>query len=298
MNKRLRNGVIVATLAVFVIAAGLLGHQWIQGKTMSEKTFSFQIGKTMKEMAAQTRMQLNGENNWGRMNASTPHFPDGVYGIYAEAGSELKLGPLSNILFFSDTRKFPDQKIDKAIVGFRLDHLKTPRQAYDYIFGLIGQFQQSQWKRYIPEKCPRLQGKSSLLNQDEIEVMIIPELKQFAGIVCPLDPAYQPPFEEWITNEALREASYLWHDGKGKMAELDLSVRAPEPNQVYGLGDITINLEFELQEVKLDNEKARLEAELKGQWGERVAKVEKENRRLRDLLEAQALKRKETLAER
>ena len=57
------------------------------------------------------------------------------------------------------------------------------------------------------------------------------------------------------------------------------------------MGDFRIDLEFELEEVMLANKKGNLEADLKKPWGERVAKVEIEKRRIRDVLEAMAVKR-------
>ena len=94
---------------------------------------------------------------------------------------------------------------------------------------------------------------------------------------------------------------YLWHDGHGKIAKFVINIGEPYPNGTFinqGVSSVIIDLEFELEEVMLANKKGNLEADLKKPWGARVAKVEKEKRRIRDVLEAMAVKRGEQLAKR
>lgn len=266
---------------------------------MEEKVFEFQLGKTLEETAKQTKLHLTGQNTNGMIDAGAMGFVDGVYGLYAESGYELKLGPLFAIRFYSDTKRYQDKKTETVTITFDLDHITTPQQAYDYTYVLIEQFQRSKWKRYIPEVCPRLQGKSSILDQKQIKALSQPELRNFMGLGCPIDPAYKPELDKWIPL-AREGQQYLWHDGHGKIAKLDIGIGEPNPDGTLGKGlaDVQIDLEFELEEVMLDNAKGNLEADLKQPWGERVAKVEQEKRRVRDLLEEMALKRGETLVER
>ena len=118
-----------------------------------------------------------------------------------------------------------------------------------------------------------------------------------AGLGCPIDPAYKPELEKWMP--LARDGQlYLWHDEQGKIAVLDIGVSEPNPDGTFGVSDVRINLEFELEEVMLANEKGNLGADLKKPWGARVAKVEIEKRRIRDVLETMAVKRGEPLAER
>lgn len=263
----------------------------------AEKVFEFQLGKTMEATANQTRLPLSGGNTDGLIDAGFMGFPDNTYGRYVEPGYELKLGPLFGIRFYSNTERYPDKKTETATLTFDLDHITTTQQAYDYVYGLIAQFQRGKWKRYIPEECPRLKGKSSILNQQEIKAMSAPELKNFMGLGCPIDPAYKPEFEEWKRFVTSEGPTYLWRDSAGKVVRLDLTL-SDTGDAKLGMGDFRIDLEFELEEVVLANKKGNLEADLKKPWGERVAKVEIEKRRIRDMLEAMAVKRGEQLAER
>ena len=297
MHKR--RWAIVGLLAA--IALGIVGFTVAKDDArsdMEERVFEFQLGKTLEETAKKTTLPLSGQNNWGMVNAGVIGLADGVYGRYVEPGYELKLGPLAGIEFYADTNRYPSKKVETVQVTLRLDHITTLQQAYDYAYGLISQFQNSKWKRYIPEVCPRLQGKSSILDQAQIEALSQPDLRNFIGLGCPIDPTYKPNFEDWKKFAGSDQgASYLWHDGAGKVAKLDLTLSETDPAK-FKSRNFRIDLEFELQEVMLDNEKGRLEADLKQPWGERIAKVEIEKRRIRDLLEAMALKREEQLAER
>lgn len=297
---RKRSLVIIGLLAT--VTLGAVG--WTLARNdMEEKVFEFQLGKPLEATAKQTRLPLSGQNNWGMINVGVVGLADGVYGRYAEPGYELKLGPLAGVEFYADTNRYPDKKVETVQVTFRLKHITTPQQAYDYVYGLIAQFQRGKWKRYIPEECPRLQGKSSILNPEEIRALslsVAPELKNFIGLGCPIDPAYKPELDKWIPL-AGEGQQYLWHDGQGKIAKLVINIGEPYPNGTFinqGVSSVIIDLEFELEEVMLANAKGNLEADLKKPWGERVAKVEIEKRRIRDVLEAMAVKRGEQLAER
>ena len=283
-------------LIVGLLAAVVLGGGWILARNdMDEKTVLFDIGLTPEATAKKTRLPLSGQNTDGYIDFGFAGFPDGVYAKLDKPGYEIKVGPLFAINFYADTKV---RGVSHAVTfGLNLDHITTPEQAYDYVYGLIAQFQRGKWKRYIPEKCPRLQGKSSLLDQQEIKAMSDPELKNFMGLGCPVDPAYKPDFEEWKRFVTSEGPTYLWRDGAGKIARLDLTL-SDTGDAKFGMGDFRIDLEFELEEVMLANEKRNLEDDLKKPWGARVAKVEIEKRRIRDLLEAMALKREEQLAER
>ena len=295
---RKRSLAIIGLLAA--VALGVVGLTMARNdmkENAAEKVFEFQLGKPLEATVKQTTLPLSGQNNWGMINAGVVGLADGVYGRYAEPGYELKLGPLAGIEFYADTNRYPDKKVETVQVTFRLKHISTPQQVYDYVYGLIAQFQGGKWKRYIPEVCPRLQGKSSILDQQEIKAMSNPELKNFMALGCPIDPAYKPELEKWMP--LARDGQlYLWHDEQGKIAVLDIGVSEPNPDGTFGVSDVRINLEFELEEVMLANEKGNLGADLKKPWGARVAKVEIEKRRIRDVLETMAVKRGEPLAER
>ena len=294
-NRRLA---IMGLLAAVVLGgAGLTIARNSMEENAAEKVFEFQLGKTMEATANQTRLPLSGGNTNGLLDAGYMGFPDNAYGRYVEPGYELKLGPLFGIRFYSNTKRYPDKKTETVTLSFDLDHITTPQQAYDYVYGLIAEFQRGKWKRYIPEKCPRLQGKSSLLDQQEIKAMSDPELKNFMGLGCPIDPSYKPDFAEWKRFVTSEGPTYLWHDSAGKIARLDLTL-SDTGDAKLGIGDFRIDLKFELEEAMLTTQKWHLEDDLKKPWGARVAKVEIEKRRIRDVLETMAVKRGDPLAER
>ena len=260
---------------------------------MGNKIFEFEIGKTMEETAAQTRLPLSGQNTNGTITAGSPIFPDGVYGRYAQKGFEIKVGPLSWINFFSDTKRHPNKLTESASMAVDARQgLTTHAQAYDYVYALINQFQRSKWQRYIPEECPRLTGKASILDPNEIEALATPELKNWIGFDCSADPEYKPPLDEWkrLTKQVI---TYRWHDGAGRIAKLVVSTSDGNPDGTLGLGDVQIDLEFELEESIKYRAAGNREAELKEPWGARVPKVEAEKLRIRDILERRAGKPRE-----
>ncbi|MBT9568220.1 MAG: hypothetical protein IV085_07960 [Thiobacillus sp.] len=302
---RKRSWVIMGLLAAVVLGGvGLTIARNGMEESAAEKVFEFQLGKTMEATANQTRLPLSGGNTNGLLDAGYMGFPDNVYGRYVEPGYELKLGPLFGIRFYSDTKRYLDKKTETVTLSFDLDHITTPQQAYDYVYDLIAQFQRGKWKRYIPEECPRLQGKSSILNPEEIRALslpVAPELKNFIGLGCPIDAAYKPELDKWMPLAIAGELQYLWHDEHGKIAKLDIDLSEPNSDGTFvnqGVSSVRIDLEFELEEVMLATKKWHLEDDLKKPWGERVAKVEIEKRRIRDVLEEIAVKRGEQLAER
>ena len=303
MLKR-RLAIVLLLAAVVLGGVGLTIARNGMEENAAEKIFEFQLGKTMEATANQTRLPLSGGNTNGLLDAGVRGFPDNVYARYVEPGYELKLGPLFGIRFYSDTKRYPDKKTETVTLSFDLDHITTPQQTYDYVYGLIAQFQRGKWKRYIPEKCPRLQGKSSILNQEEILALslpVAPELKNFIGLGCPIDAGYKPELDQWMPLAIAGELQYLWYDGHGKIAKLDIGLNEPNSDGTFvnqGVSSVRIDLEFELEEVMLATEKWHLEDDLKKPWGARVAKVEIEKRRIRDVLEAMAVKRGEQLAER
>ena len=292
--------IITGFLVVCVL--GIAGWTMAKNYEAEEKIILFDIGLTPDETAKKTRLKLSGQNTDGYIDFGYAGFPDGVYARLDNPGYEINVGPLFAIDFCADTKK---RKISHAVT-FSLDlkHITTPRQTYDYVYGLIAQFQRGKWKRYIPEVCPRLQGKSSILNQEEILALslpVAPELKNFIGLGCPIDAAYKPELAQWMPLAIAGELQYLWHDGHGKIAKLDIGLSEPNSDGTFvnqGVSSVRIDLEFELEEAMLATQKWHLEDDLKKPWGARVAKVEIEKRRIRDVLEAMAVKRGEPLAER
>lgn len=287
MRKRILFVVIIITAL-----GGLIG--W---KTMSQsqKTIEFLVGETPELSAKRAKISLTGQNSGGYMDFGYTGLPAGISGKYVGKEYEVEVGPLFAITFYADKNRPPHTVAHRVSLTLETDHLiNTQANAHSaaqaYVQSVIEQFKKGKWQRYIPEDCPRLTGRSSLISSKEIKALVSDPLLS-VGFDCSLDPDWKMSAEDWIF--IMRSGNvYMWH-GDGRTAKLSVSYTAyaDETKPTY-----SIDLEFELEDARRYYDAKNRPEHIKDRGGPAVvAKDEAEHKRIQKILEENAVKRGDPL---
>lgn len=240
------------------------------------REISFDLGSSVEQTLRSHDVPYAGQNINGLMVYSFAGFKgDSTYLLFSRPGYEVRFGSIFGIDFYADLKRHPDQLVHLADASMGHEVLSSHAQAKAEIQKLISQFQGGKWKRYIPDTCPWVTGRSTMLNA--------------AGQVdigaCPLDPALVFTAQEW-PNLAAQKLRWQWI-GDGRVATLEVQYAYNKPD----VPTYTVNLQLELEEaVKFYQAKRRAEKNADRSAEEVAAGTERMNVRLKALEEA-ALKR-------
>jgi len=109
--------------------------------------------------------------------------PEGIPVRYTRPGYELSIAPLFSFTLYAEEER--SRKVDE--VSIIIGHITSHEAAHAFAEQMIAQFQKGKWKRHIPESCPAVTGRSSLLD----------ETGKWTGN-CPADPDYKLSLQEWL----------------------------------------------------------------------------------------------------
>jgi len=240
------------------------------------REISFDLGSTVEQTLRSHEIPYAGQNINGLMIYSFTGFKEGsTYALFSRPGYEVRFGSIFGIDFYADLKRHPDQLVHLADISMSSAAVQSHSQAQTGVQKLIAQFQRGKWKRYIPDTCPWVTGRSTMLNA--------------AGQVdigsCPLDPVLQFSTQEW-SSVAAQKLHWQWI-GDGRVATLEVQYAYNKPD----VPTYTVNLQFELEEaMKFYRAKRRAEKNADRSAQEVAAGAERMNVRLKALEEA-ALKR-------
>lgn len=157
-----------------------------------------------------------------------------IHAEYKEpsTGRIMRFGPLDDFTTWADKR-LNDAMLIHSFT-FSIDNLgiKTHAQAQTEVDKIIAQFQQGSWKRFIPDTCPRVTGRSTILDA--------------AGQVdtfCPVDPTLALSAEEWplLAKQGLK---WQW-SGDSRIATLEVNwTTYSNPDKP----EYSLDLKFETEE--------------------------------------------------
>lgn len=169
--------------------------------------------------------------------------------IYDRPGYEITGSKLFAFTMYANHDLTPDDLVDKVTLQIDGDTLTTDEVAEVFIEQIIAQFQRGKWKRFIRDDCPRVTGRSSLL---DLQGHLNP------GQSCGLDPSYKLTREEWLPMMKGGQR-YVWI-GDGVLAELTIdyseaSESMPMSYQIF--------LNFQLKQAKDEVDARNLAEELK-----------------------------------
>ena len=216
------------------------------------REISFDLGSTVEQTLRSHEIPYAGQNVNGLMIYSFTGFKEGsTYALFSRPGYEVRFGSIFGIDFYADLKRHPDQLVHLADISMGSAVAQSHAQAQAEVQKLIAQFQRGKWKRYLPDTCPWVTGRSTMLNA--------------AGQVdigaCPLDPALVFTAQEW-PNLAAQKLRWQWI-GDGRVAALEVQYAYNRPD----VPTYTINLQFELEEAVKFYAAKELQ-EMKAEFGE------------------------------
>lgn len=275
----------VKWLALWAATGCLLALMGCNEKGNNVQEIKFDLGKNIFETAKASGVpQFDMSNVNGNISYSVVSIPPEIVTRYTRPGYEVAVAPLFAFTLYADHKLTSDDLVNDVALQFSTRTLKTHESAQAFVNQLIGQFTKSKWKRYIPETCPWVTGRSTLLDA----------AGNITDSACPLDPALVISAQEWpqLAKQKLR---WQWI-GDGRIATLDASYSYDKyysdkpPVLTYA-----INLQFELEEaVKFYDAKSL--QEMKAEFGEaKVAAGAAKGTAGIKLLEEAALKRGDTV---
>jgi hypothetical protein len=210
--------------ATILIAAGLTLYQ---AKAEKMKEINVDIGKNIAIIASNNgAFRFGVESHWGLKIYELVDIPIDFNVSFVRPGYEINTKPIFSLTMYADSESRNNEAVEKLVFQFSRHAAKSHDEARLLIGGLLEQFSQGKWHRYIRKTCPAVSGKSAYLN-----------INQQIDSSCPLDPAYQIPIEDWI-ELAAQTQHYAWI-GSGVLAELSVHFDDDARGITY-----SINLEF------------------------------------------------------
>lgn len=186
------------------------------------------IGNTAKESGAP---RYGVENHWGLHIYELVNIKPDVVVKFRRPGFEITATPLFALTMYADSENNNDLAVEKIELQYSY-HAKNHQDAKKFINSIVKQFQLGKWKRFIGETCPAVMGRSTYL-----------DINNKVSNSCPLDPAFQPPMEDWLLLLRLTTC-YEWI-GDGVLATL--SVGFDEDSR-----GLTYNIDIELQDFAIN----------------------------------------------
>jgi hypothetical protein len=173
----------------------------------------FDIGKNIHETAKRSGApRFSTRNIAGLISYKILDLPRDVSLNYERLGYEVSANSLFAFTLYADTENKNNLAVETASLRFSTHHIKSHETAKEMVENLIGQFRHGQWKRFIPELCPAVTGRSSFLDESGV----INEIS-----ACPLDPGYRLSMDDWKSVIAMTQ-DYQWL-GDGVLATLTIS---------------------------------------------------------------------------
>lgn len=186
------------------------------------------LGKNIHETAkASGAPRFSVESYWGAKIYELLDLPPAVSVRYNRAGNNITVNSLYSLTMYADSDNQNNLGVERVELSFYPSTVKTHEEAQALISGIITQFNQGKWRRYIYATCPAITGRSVYLDK----------AGKVEG-VCPLDPTYKMPMEDWLTLMPMTQR-YEWLADEVRAA---LIVRFS--NDSRGLR-YTIDLEFQ-----------------------------------------------------
>lgn len=233
---------------VIAFGAGLIGCN--KESSIKMKNIEFDVGVPMEQVS-----QLLGPNSQkqvvGATTSALGFFRSGaVEGTFARGPFSVRLGKLFSMTAYSSS-EVADGRVNNLDITVDADDFSSHAQALAGTANLIAQFQRGKWKRYIPETCPWVTGRSTMMSATgQVDIG-----------ACPLDPALVFTAQEW-PNLAAQKLRWQWV-GDGRVATLEVQYAYNKPD----VPTYTVNLQFELEEaVKFYAAKGL--QEMKAEFGE------------------------------
>jgi hypothetical protein len=244
-----------------------------ESNTTHEATFD--LGRNIVETARKTGLpHFDVTDDFGFIEYDVPDISRNLVVKFDRPGLEVSWPSLFAFTLSTDHDRDPDDKVQLATLQLSNRTLHSHAEAQKFVEDTLARFARGKWQRFIPEGCPRVTGRSSLLDASGAVDQV--------GF-CPIDPGYRIPPELFATLTLDQTRRWMWH-GDGVYAEFNLRSMKIRGEDVY-----TGFLEFKTDDyVRTSN--AKMEAQDPSSPVERISNAKKERDAI-DVMEAAALKR-------
>lgn len=200
------------------------------------------LGKNIHETAkASGAPRFSVESHWGVKIYELLDLPPALSVRFNRTGNNIIVNSLYSLTMYADSDNNNNLGVERVELSFYPSTVKTHQEAQALVSGVIAQFNQGKWRRYIYPTCPAITGRSVYLDIDG----------KVTG-VCSLDPNYKMAMQDWLTLMPMTQR-YEW-----LADEVLASLIVRFSNDSRGLR-YTIDLEF--QDITIQNRRyAALEA--------------------------------------
>ena len=145
----------------------------------------------------------------GLVSYSVNNLPQELPARFTRPGFEANFDSLFAVTMYADEENENDLAVTDLVLQFSTDQVTDYRSGQAFIASLIKKFTSKNWTRFIPQFCPAVTGRSTLIRADG-------KIGRFG--VCPLDPDDTMSYAEWQIL-AVEGLSYEWI-GEGILATL------------------------------------------------------------------------------
>ena len=213
--------------------------QMTRGSEM--RAIEFGIGRDIKETANLSGVvSYSVQNIDGLLIYDANGLSSDAIARYQSVGYEISFSPLFSLTLYADKKSGGGPLVQTAALQASTRAITSHAAARAFVEGVIKQFQNGRWERYVENLCPAVTGRSSILDE--------------AGRVaqtdaCPLDLGYKLTDDEW--KQLMQSTqSYQWI-GDGVLAKFSVSYND------FGRGiDYSIDLDFDAFEQKKQRDEA------------------------------------------
>lgn len=166
--------------------AGIAALVWYQGSRTAE--IRFDLGRPIKETAGKTGVRsFEVDNTVGLIEYSVAELDSRVRATFTRPGYEISWGPMFAFIMNADHERTPQDLVEDVQLQLNSRYLKSAADAHAFVKQTIAQFAKGKWQLFIPDSCPRVKGRSSLLD-------VTGAVDPTGG--CPIDPGYDIPADE------------------------------------------------------------------------------------------------------
>jgi hypothetical protein len=242
MGKCMKHRLVIVWIVTIII--GMAATMNLKGNQMD--TINIDIGKSINETARNSGAPRYAiASHWGATFYEIVDLPKEIVIRYARPGYEIAVRPVFALTMFADAEMNKDLVVE--LLRFQLSrHAATTHEgARALVEELNTQFRKGAWKRYIPDTCPAVSGRSTYLD----------EAGEIGG-TCPLDPDYDIPSKDWVELMAGTKAFKWVGDGVVARLEVGFSERG---NSIH----YAIDLEFRDLKIESKRNTAMEASELK-----------------------------------
>jgi hypothetical protein len=199
MSKRL--ALSASVLAALAIAAGVF---FLVRPRKAVHEVRFDLGKNIMETARRSGVpSFDVTNDFGLIEYGVVELPKNVVVMFARPGLEVGWPAVFSFTIVANHNRSPDDIADQASLQLSNSALRNTEEARRFVDSTLAQFARSNWQRFIPEWCPRVTGRSSVLDESGAVDRIA---------ACPIDPSYRIPAESFA---AFFDTTryWIWHSG-------------------------------------------------------------------------------------